>query len=169
MPTKGRTNFNTMSNLCIISEASASPSELLKRLISLLREGDYSLVVCSTDGEQSVHNQAGVRDLIRLLDYDADRLRGAVVADKVIGRAAASLMVIGGVSEAYGEVMSRAALPFLHDAGIRCSWGTLVDAIADPDDGRCRLEQIVLSADTPRAAERLLREHFDEVRRQQQD
>lgn len=117
----------------------------------------------SAAGEVTTYNKKGVRDLIWLLDNEPDRLRGARIADKVIGKAAAALLVQGGVVEAYAEVLSRKALPLLEAADVFYAFGELVDAIVIPEgDDRCPLEQIVDPAHTAAEAELMLRQHFEE-------
>ena len=138
----------------------------IERLTAMLHERQCSLVVCDTGGTVTCHDRKGVRDLIDLLDNAPARLKGAVLADKVVGKAAAGLMVNGGVREVYADVMSRLALPLLEQAGIARSWGLLVDRIVIPEgDTRCPLESIVAQAGDARQVEVLLRQHFDEMRR----
>lgn len=133
----------------------------MRRLIEILRREACSLVVETATGDVTTYNKPGVRDLVWLLDNEPWRLRRARVADKVIGRAAAALLVNGGVAAVHGEVMSRRALPLLEEAGVDVSWGELVDAIVVPEgDTRCRLEEIVMPATTAAQAEALLRDHF---------
>lgn len=123
-------------------------------------------MVRSKTGEVTTFNKKGVRDLVWLLDHNAERLHGATIADKVIGKAAAGLIVQGGVAEAYADVMSLLALPLLDDAGIAYSYGTLVDHIVIPEgDNRCPLERIVAPAQNAAEVETLLREHFTEMQR----
>ena len=122
-----------------------------------------SLVV-ESQGEVRIYDKKGVRDLIWLLDNEPERLRGARLADKVVGKAAAGLMVQGGVSEVYAEVMSRLATPLLDLAGITYHHGQLVERIVIPEgDTRCPLEQIVTPAQTALEVEQLLRQHFAEM------
>lgn len=133
-------------------------------LVATLRERGCSLVVAEGDGTLGCYDRPGVRDLMWLLDNAPQRLRGAYVADKVIGKAAASLLAVGGAKEVYGEVMSRHALPMLQAAGVAYGYGTLVDHIKQPEGStRCPLERIVAPATTPNEAEALLRRHFDEM------
>ena len=140
----------------------------MKDLIERLHKEDCSLVVRSANGEVSVYGKKGVRDLIWLLDHEPERLRGATLADKVIGKAAAGLMVNGGVAQVYADVMSRLALPLLEEAGIPYEYGQLVDRIIIPaGDDRCPLEKIVAEAPTSAEVERLLRLHFEEMRKNQ--
>jgi len=122
----------------------------MKELIDILHRENCSLVVRDVHGEITIYRKPGVRDLEDLLRSDTDRLRGADIADKVIGKAAAGMAVYGGVHSVYGEVLSRQALPILNEAGVGYSYGTLVDVIVrEEGDKRCPLEQIVAKCRTP--------------------
>lgn len=139
----------------------------MQTLADILCTTACSLVV-DHDGDVTTYDRKGVRDLIWLLDNEPQRLHGARVADKVVGKAAAGLMVQGHVRELYAEVISRTALPLLDVAGISYTYGTLVDSIATPDDGRCPLEKIVAAATTADDVEAFLRQHFEEMKQRQQ-
>ena len=137
----------------------------MQQLIDILHQQECSIVVQSKAGEVTTYYKKGVRDLVWLLDHNVECLRGAKIADKVIGKAAAGLLVQGGVVEAYADVMSRLALPLLDEAGIPYRYGTLVDCIVIPEgDNRCPLERIVAPARTADEVEALLREHFEEMK-----
>ncbi len=132
----------------------------INKLITVLHSTGCSLVLQNGDFLQTYH-KAGVRDLEDLLDHNPQLLQGALIADKVIGKAAAAMMAVGGVAQVYGEVMSRKALPLLDANGIAWSCGTLVDGIVIPaGDNRCPLEQIVGPATTAAEAVAMLRAHF---------
>lgn len=136
----------------------------MNALKDILHSQNCSLVVRSQDGEVTAYNKKGVRDLVWLLDNEPERLRGAMVADKVVGKAAAGLMVQGGVGEVYAEVMSRLALPLFDQANIPYTFGELVDKIVIPKgDDRCPLEKIVSEATTAQEVETMLRQHFAEM------
>lgn len=81
-----------------------------------------------------------------MLDFIAagENMQGFSAADKIIGKAAAMLFALSGVTSVYGEVMSRAALPVLQKYGIRFAFGTLTDYIVNRrGDGLCPMEQTV--------------------------
>ena len=78
---------------------------IMEKLIRLLHEGNYSLVVAH--GEIRTFSGRGVSDLYALSGEDPGFLRGASVADKVVGKAAAALMIVAGVSELHADVISR--------------------------------------------------------------
>lgn len=138
----------------------------MQQLIEILRREKCSLVV-KNHGIVTTYSKPGVRDLEYLLDHDPEMLHGATIADKVIGKAAAAMVVVGGVKELYAEVMSKRAIPFLDDAGIIYTYGTLVDTIKEDGD-RCKLEKITTPATTPEETVALLRAHFEEKKRERE-
>ena len=106
-----------------------------------------------------------MRDLEHLLKHEPEKLREARIADKVTGKAAAGIVVKGGVKEMYAEVLSRKALPILDDSDMRYTYGELTDEIIIKEgDTRCRLEEIVDSATTADEVVETLWAHFDEMK-----
>ena len=75
----------------------------MDELIRLLHEGGYSCVIRKE--EIRTFTQRGVADLYDLLNQHPVFLHGAQVADKVVGKAAAALMVLGGVREVYPDII----------------------------------------------------------------
>lgn len=138
----------------------------MQLLIEILRREKCSLVV-KNHGIVTTYSKPGVRDLEYLLDHEPEVLHGAVIADKVIGKAAAAMVVVGGVKALYAEVMSKKAIPFLDEVGIAYSYGTLVDTIIEEGD-RCQLEKITAPATTPEETVALLRAHFEEKKRERE-
>ena len=108
------------------------------------------LALVGADGSVSTYSQKGVADLFYLLNIEPARLRGASVADKVIGKGAAALMALGGVKEVWAGVISRPALELLEQAGIPVSFGTLTEGIINRmGTGPCPVESLCASARTP--------------------
>lgn len=138
----------------------------MQQLIEILRREKCSLVV-KNHGIVTTYSKPGVRDLEHLLDHDPEMLQGATIADKVIGKAAAAMVVVGGVKELYAEVISKKAIPFLEEAGIAYTYGTLVDTIKEEGD-RCQLEKITAPATTPEETVALLRAHFEKKKRERE-
>ena len=75
----------------------------------LLDEG-HSLVVKTCSDEILTFDGRGVSDLLRLLSTSPETLRGAMLADKVVGKAAAALMILGNIKAVYAETISEPAL-----------------------------------------------------------
>lgn len=90
-----------------------------KVLIERLDAEQCSCVIYN-GGETRLFWERGVQDLYRLLKTEPDFLRGAFIADKVIGKAAAALMALGGgVDEVFARVISSPARELLERSGIK--------------------------------------------------
>lgn len=119
--------------------------EHLKEILD--REG-CSLVIRS-QGKEQCYWKRGVADLLFLLHNAPDELRQAQLADKVIGKGAAALMVLGGVIEVYAHVISQPALQLLEDAGVSVSYSQCVEYIINrAGTDWCPVEKLCRSAAT---------------------
>ena len=102
--------------------------------------------------EFRVFQDRGVRDLYRLLQEDRVFLDGSFVADKVVGKAAAALMILGGVKEVFADVISEPAYVFLQEAGIQTRYALKVPHIVNrTQTDWCPLERRCADAATPEA------------------
>ncbi|NDV79906.1 DUF1893 domain-containing protein [Dysgonomonas sp. 511] len=120
-------------------------------IIKLLHTGGYSCVI-ENNGEVRTFWQRGVADLYDLLNSDSDFLKGASVADKVIGKGAAALMILGGAREVYTDLISQPALMLFNETDIEVKYEQSVPLIRNRDKtGWCPLETICL--ETKSAAE----------------
>ena len=114
-------------------------------LIPLLHSGNFSCVIRKGDAVRTF-TQRGVADLFHLLTTDAPFLLGSSIADKVVGKGAAALMVKGGVAQVYADVISAPALALLQEQGIAVSYAKVVEGIRNragtdmcPVEKRCLL------------------------------
>lgn len=110
-------------------------------------------------GCEPLHGQGrGIRPLLQLLENDPAALQGAVLTDKIIGKAAAMVAVLGGVAEVHALTASTAGLAFLTARGIPADARTTVPHIINrTGDGICPLEQTVQTVDDPAEALPLLK------------
>ena len=121
-----------------------------QKALELLRQGDYTCVVCKDD---TIHTATvrGVKPLLNWLDT-AD-LKGFCAADKVVGRSAAFLYCLLGVKEVYAHVMSRPAAQVLRDQGISVHADTFTEGIINRQGtGPCPFEAAVMDIHTPEEA-----------------
>ena len=115
--------------------------EQKEQTVGLLFAEKCSCVVRNGD-EVRIFRERGVKDLYRLLD-------GAFVADKVVGKGAAALMILGGVEELFADVVSRAALDLFAAAGKAVAYTVAVPHIINrADDGICPVERLCAEAQT---------------------
>ena len=74
------------------------------------------------------------------------------MADKVIGKGAAALMIAGGVKRVTTLAISRDALAMLQAAGVEVACDNVLDYIENRDKtGECPLEQRLHGIDDPAA------------------
>lgn len=117
-------------------------------LYRLLTDGGHSLVV-ENDGIHTFDSR-GIADLYQLLQTSPDVLRGARVADKVVGKAAAALMILGGVEQLFAGIVSAAALSLLSEYGVAVKYEQAVPNIINRQKtGLCPMESCCLGCSTP--------------------
>lgn len=115
--------------------------------------------VQSADGEVVEFHRKGVADLFTLLTENPSFLKGGMIADRVIGRGAALLLLKGGISEVFAYVMSQSAYDLLCSAGVKTSCATLQPHIINrTGDGICPVEQLTQSTDSPDEAYILIKQ-----------
>ncbi|SHI73137.1 DUF1893 domain-containing protein [Parasporobacterium paucivorans] len=125
----------------------------LNRAIRILKDQDAGCVICWNDQEALVENEIGIKTLMNCLRKDKNAFAGGAVADRVIGKAAALLIVLGGGEAAYGELMSEKAVEVFRKHGILYEYGTLVPFIENrTQTGCCPMEETVWDIGNPEEA-----------------
>lgn len=100
-----------------------------------------SLVVLCAKGECREYYQNRIKDIKEILQKDKQALKGAIIADKVIGKVASSILTVAGVKEIYADVMSKYAIPVLEENHIRYGYKNLVEYVQNNDKtGMCPME-----------------------------
>ncbi len=116
----------------------------MEKLLEKLRESGSSCIVQSAGGETRYFRQRGVADLYSLVCNDPAFLKGATVADKVVGKAAAALMIKGGVASVYTNMISEPAAGLLAGSAIKVSYGQIVHHIENRSrTDWCPLEKLL--------------------------
>jgi hypothetical protein len=86
----------------------------------------------------------GVKPILQLLDNEPHTLKDASICDKIIGKAASMLLILGGVEYIHGEIMSVSGRDFLLKHNIPHNCEILVNHINNrKNDGICPLEKAV--------------------------
>ena len=104
----------------------------MESIIDILHKGGYSCVMKNRE-EVRTFTQRGVADLYDLYQADSAFMKGAAIADKVIGKGAAALMVLGGFKTVYADIISTPALALLCKAGIETTFAQEVPHIINRD------------------------------------
>lgn len=110
-------------------------------MIERLHKGNCSCVIVQGNDAQTFHKK-GVKDLYELVCHNPAFLKEAYIADKVVGKAAAALMILGGIKEVYTDTISLSALTLLRREHIPVEFECIVPYIQNPDKtGWCPLEE----------------------------
>lgn len=111
----------------------------------------------SAKGEYT-SKKRGVAPIVDKFDEDSEFFKGACVADKVIGKAAAMLLVKYGVKEIYAEVISDHAVNFLADKNVSLTYNVRVEYIINrTKTDMCPMEKTVLNISDETEGEQMIR------------
>lgn len=106
-----------------------------------LYEKNASLVVIFENGKIEEYYNPRVYDIVAILKENENALRGATVADKVIGKTAASLLTVAGVKEIYANTISEIAIPVLEQNNIKYEYKNRTEYIINNEGtGMCPME-----------------------------
>ncbi len=131
-----------------------------------LATGNHTLVVCRGDVVRCF-DRRGVADLYALLHEQPELLRGACVADKVVGRAAAALMIAGGVRALHTGVVSRLALDLFARSSVEVYYDVAVEHVINrTQTDWCPLERRCADARTVEACLERIDRFMEEQRKQ---
>lgn len=120
----------------------------IAKLIEALHKGNHSCVIYN-HGAIIDCRERGVKDLFRILKTCPATLNGAIVADKVVGKGAAALLILGAVKQIYADVLSKPAFNLLNATDIIVSYGELVENINNrAGTGICPVEDLCMDCVT---------------------
>lgn len=123
----------------------------LAELKRLLEAENFTCVL--SDGKEVISfRERGVKPLVELVE-SGKNFRGYFAADKAVGKAAALLYVLLGVSALYAGVISEPAAEVCRQNKIEFLYGTLTPRILNRrGDGICPMEQAVEEISDPQTA-----------------
>ena len=126
-------------------------------------DSDSFTCVLHKDGVTYTSVERGVKPLV--LWYESNiSFKCFSAADKVIGKGAAHLYVLLGVSSVFAEVISAPALDLLKSHGIRVEYNTKAEHIINRrGDGICPFEAAVSDIDDSNAAYAAIRKQMKEM------
>lgn len=118
----------------------------MKSLIDILHKENCSLVVFN--GEIRTYNKRGIADLLNLLKSDSEFLQDSKIADKIIGKAAAALIILGRVNSVETDMISIYAEQLFERYNVMVNAKAVVPYILNRQrTGMCPLEELCLKKD----------------------
>lgn len=124
--------------------------------VVLIRNGE---IIHRADGR-------GVSPLIAIYEEEPTLFKDVLVVDRLIGKAAAMILVKGGAKAAYANTMSKAGEAFLQKNGVQIQAGRVIDLISNRDNtGICPMERSVMHTEDPDEGYALLQETIQQLRK----
>ncbi len=124
----------------------------------------HAICICK-DGEWATADGKGVSNMLKFIAEGKD-LKGASVADIVVGKAAAMLFVKAGVACVYGKVTSVEGKRYLESHGVENQCGELVENILNRfGTDICPMEKTVAQIDDAEDGYLALRLKAEELKR----
>ena len=125
----------------------------IEYLKDILLKENHTIVIYKSDASVIVSDDRGVAPLMKLLNEDKEQLRDSMIADKVIGKAAALLMVYGKVKEVFTPTISVPAIEVFKNHNVKITYDKIVERIINrKGDGLCPMETLCLNTDNPEEA-----------------
>ena len=113
-----------------------------------MQREDYSCII-TNNGITKTYHTTGIYDLYHILNTDKEFLNGASIKDRAIGKAAAALMIIGGVKEAQTPIISTPAKNLLLKHGVKVTYQKEVDNILNRNKtGLCPMEKRITDTES---------------------
>lgn len=120
---------------------------------SVLKEENLTCVMVRNGRVCYTSLDKGLRPLLFPLIHDESSIKDVVLADKVIGKAAALLALYGGIKEIYAEVISTAGKKLLEEKGLPIEFDKEVEYIKNlSSTDMCPMEKLVEDIDDPQRA-----------------
>lgn len=119
----------------------------LNILLERLKNEELTLIV---ERKEDIYTSTlkGIAPILNPLKNDRHFFEDAIVVDKVIGKAAAMLLILSNVQYIYAFVMSQKAKDILDKYHIKYDYEKIVDYIINRDqNGMCPMEQTVYDID----------------------
>lgn len=138
----------------------------LDEYIVRLDDLGLSLMVYNGGSVLFQSSSKGIKPHLEAIDSLSTRLKGTLMVDKIVGRAAALLILYSDASEVHAGVISRGGRELLEKAGIKLVFGEETEHIKTVD-GRiyCPFEAMVQGIDDPTHAYHAIVEKMNSLRR----
>ena len=145
-----------------------SEQNAVRSAMNLIAQDTASCVIIKGNTIVRTEYGRGIGPMIKL--YEEGVLEGAFVVDKIVGKASAMILTLGGVKSCYGLIMSKGAYQWLSEHAVRVECDTLVDAIINrKGDGLCPMELTVQDIENEQEALAAVKRKMEELRKAEKE
>lgn len=128
--------------------------------------GKVHTFVCRNKNILITSDKKGIAPIMDILNDNPAALKGAKITDRVIGKAAALLLIKGRISSLHTDVISCHALKVLKNSDIRVFYNKKVEYIINRNgDDMCPMEKATINIDNPDKAYTVLIAKLEELKK----
>ncbi len=141
--------------------------EIEEKAKNMIKKDQASCVIIKDN--EIIHTAAGrgVGPLISIYENGREALQDSFVIDKVIGKAAALIIILGQADKAYGSLMSTPAFDFLKARDCKVEYDKMVENIINRSgDDLCPLEKAVLNIEDPKTGYHQLKKTLSHLKKE---
>lgn len=132
----------------------------MEEIKKIFEEGDYTCVI-KNRGEIKTFTKQGVTDLLDLYQNNKTFLKGAIIVDKAVGKAAAALMIAGDVKSVYTKVISENALKIFNVYDIDFTYDEKIPYVKNRDNtDLCPLEKLTQNEKSVQKIVKIIRNFY---------
>jgi hypothetical protein len=136
----------------------------LEKAKNLLKNKQYTFVAVSKGKIIKTSHERGVIPMLEIIRDYQNILAETVIADKIIGKAAALLLVGYKVKQIYAEILSQQAKEVLDQYSMFYQYGKYVDYIQNRSkNGQCPMEKLTQRINDPQIAYSNILQYYREV------
>lgn len=111
-------------------------------------------------------NEMGLKPILSKINIDSLYFKNADIEDTIIGKAAASLLVLSNVHSIHAHTISKSGKKFINKYNIKLIYDQEVEEIRNRDNtDMCPLEKTVLNIDDPVQAKKALKIKIKEMKK----
>lgn len=142
-----------------ISSMKQEGNLLKQNPVQRLEDESKGLIIMKEDKEIYSSTKSGIAGLLKVTEeVEPALLKDSTVVDKVVGKAAALIIISLKAREVHAKIMSRAATSVLQKHSKAFFYLQLVDEIKDRNGlGMCRFEELVSGVEDPKEALNVLK------------
>lgn len=138
--------------------------EILKQGIQQLELQEKTLIIIKKNKVIFEGENRGISDLLNLYTNQPELLDEAFVIDKIIGKAAAFLCVMGNVKEVYGLTMSESAIQLFEEKNMQYGYKEKTEKIINRmKTGMCPIESAVYNLHDEKEALQAIKSRLKEL------
>ncbi|MGM0641546.1 MAG: DUF1893 domain-containing protein [Thermotogota bacterium] len=136
----------------------------IEKAKDFLEKGKYTFVAVKDNVIIAASQENGIKPLMKILRKNKSLLKGASVADKIIGKAAALLVLYAKIKELHGYTMSKSAIELLADKDLPFTYDNETKYILNnTGDDMCPMEKATVDINKPSKAFTALEETIKEL------